>query len=280
MNQFIRDYIDKLQRVSSDEGLTELYHWFWDNQESIKRTAEDINRELRLDGDYALKPDLPCLSMGARRGLLFLLVNPGWSAELNRQEDEYCRKSKDHYTDLVFNFFTRHPQVVGKRIGFTAQMISLVGVLRDGAARFGHSRTPDVKWQRAQDSGLLGHWELFPFHSAKDGVTRYVNRLPWVSLCIKESALATLRFEPECLLAMSKEGWNLLRNELFPQADWQDDVVGSPATRLSYCVVPGQRRNTEIVAIARQVLSSHRICTNRELFEAVNRLRQRGVTPL
>jgi hypothetical protein len=93
--------------------------------------------------------------------------------------------------------------------------------------------------------------------------------------CIIESLSAALRFEPECLLVLSREGWSLVRNEMFRNAGWQDDVLGAPATRISYCVIAGKHRKTEIVGIARQLLSSHRICTNQEVFEAVARLRQK-----
>src|SRR2546425_8908167 len=116
MNEFIGDYLERLRQVSSDEDVIELYHWFWDKQEEIEQTAGQINRELGLHGDYALKPDLPCLTMGSRSGLLFLLVNPGWSEDLNRREDDYCRKSKDAYVDFFFNYFTKAPQVLGQRI--------------------------------------------------------------------------------------------------------------------------------------------------------------------
>jgi len=273
MNQFISDYLGKLRRVSSDEGVKELYHWFWDNQGEIKRTAEAINRQLGLVGQYALQPDLPCLTIGARTGLLFLLVNPGWS-ELNRKAEDYCRKSKDAYVDLMFNWFTRSPQILGERIRYTANMISFVGVLRDGLDRFGNSKTAEARWQQAEASKLFGHWELFPFHSAKDGLTKCISQHSWLFSCIKESTLATLRFQPEMLFVMSKDGWNILRNDILQNQHWTDTEIGKPATRLSYCAISGKTRNTEVVAIPRQVLSSHRICTNQELFHLVNRLRQ------
>jgi len=273
MNQFISDYLKKLRRVSSDEDVKELYHWFWDNQTEIKRTAEAINRELGLVGEYALQPDLPCLTIGARTGLLFLLVNPGWS-EGNRKAEDYCRKSKNAYVDLMFNWFTRSPQILAERIRYTANMISFIGVLRDGPVRLGNPKTAEERWQLAQASKLIGHWELFPFHSAKDGLTKCTSHYPWLFLCIKESILAALRFQPEMLFVMSKDGWDILRNDILQNQHWRDTEIGKPATRLSYCAIAGKTRNTEVLGIPRQVLSSHRICTNQELFHLVSRLRQ------
>src|SRR5437763_4990563 len=172
MNQYISDYVEKLRRIISDEDVIELYHWFWDKQDEIACAAEEINRTLGLYGKYALKSDLPCLTMGSRSGLVCLLVNPGWRQELNISEDAHCRKSKDDYVDLMFNFFVKHPEVVGERITFAAQIISFVGLLREGQDRFGHIKTTTEKWQRANSSRLVGHWEIFPFHSVEDGMSQ------------------------------------------------------------------------------------------------------------
>jgi len=274
MNQFMGDYLERLRQVSSDENVIELYHWFWDRQDEIRRSAEEINRELGLYGDYAVKPDLPCLTMGSRSGLLFLLVNPGWSKELNQKEDGYCRKSKKTYVDFFFNYFIRSPQVLGERIRYAVNMISFVGTLRDGLDRFGYFQTPEERWERAHSSRLLGHWELFPFHSASDGLNQHIGQYPWLSSCMKESLGAVMRLQPELLLVMSRYGWDMLRNEVLRDQQWRDIEIGKPATRLSYWVGSGKTRTTEIVAIPRQVLSSHRICTNQEFFNAVDKLRQ------
>jgi len=112
MNRFISDYLEKLRSISSDENLIELYHWFWDKQDEIKHTAEEINRVLGLNGDHAIKPDLPCLTIGSRTGLLFLLVNPGWT-EINQKAEDYCRKSKDAYVDLMLTGLLGPPKYWG-----------------------------------------------------------------------------------------------------------------------------------------------------------------------
>jgi hypothetical protein len=273
MNQFINDYLERLRRISSDEDVIKLYYWFWDNQDKVKRTAEEMNQNLGLYEDYALKPDLPCLSVGSRNGLVYLFVNPGWRKDLSAREDAYCRRSKDDYVDVMFNFFVKHPNVVGERITFGAQMISFVGLLRNGLERFGPAKTATAKWQQAHSSHLIGHWELFPFHSSSDGLTRYVNQYPWLSLCMRESIAAIIRLQPELLIVMSKFGWNMLRNDVLVDHRWKETALGRPSTRLSYCVITGETRKTEIVAIPRQVFSSHRICTNQEFFSAVNALR-------
>jgi hypothetical protein len=215
--------------------------------------------------------------MGSRAGLLFLFVNPGWNQEQNRKEDAHCRLSKDDYVDLYFKWFTKSPKVIGKRDNYTSSMISFVGVLRDGLDRFGlgslRTAAAERKWRRAQESRLIGHWELFPFHSAKDGLTRHVTKTPWLFDCVKASILAALRFQPELLIVMSIHGWEILTMQVLPNQHWTETKLGNPPTSLSYCTILGTQRTTEIVAIRRQVFATYRICTNQELFDTVTRLR-------
>jgi hypothetical protein len=153
-------------------------------------------------------------------------------------------------------------------------MISFVETLRDGRERFGNPKTPKARWERAQASRLIGHWELFPFHSKDDGLSPRVGEYPWLTSCMKESISAAIRLQPELLLVMSPFGWDMLRNKAFPNQQWRDTRIGKPLTKLSYCVIRGKTRPTEIVAIRRQLLSARRICTNQDFFDAVNQLRQ------
>jgi hypothetical protein len=246
---------------------------FGTNRLRYENTAEEINRALGLAGDYAVKPDLPCLSIGSRSGLVYLFVNPGWKRDANAKEDAFCRRSKDNYIDLMFNFFITYPKVVGQRNNFGVNMISFVGLLRDGLQRFGRPKTAPEKWRLAHELKLIGHWELFPFHSSSDGLTQHIHQQPWLSLCMREAVAAIVRLQPELLVVMSRFGWNILRNDVLVNNRWKDTEIGNPATRLSYCMIKGKTRKTEIVAIPRQVFSSHRICTNHEFFSAVDALR-------
>jgi hypothetical protein len=277
MNQFISDYLKKLKNVASDQDVIELYHWFWDRQSEIKGTANQINQAIHLSGDYAVKPDLPCLTMGSRGGLVFLLVNPGWNEDLNRKEDKHCRRSKDGYVDYFFNNFIKGPQVLGKRISYVASMISFVGTLRDGRERFGDPKTTVERWKRAQSSKLIGHWELFPLHSKSDGLSQLVSHHPWLSLCMKESLAAAVRLQPETLLIMSKFGWNMVKNEMFRNEVWSEAQIGK--VTVSYCLISGKTRATEVIAIPYQVLSARqRPFRNQQFFDGVDQLRETNTT--
>lgn len=280
MNQFICDYIAQLATINTDADVECIYHWLWNRQQDIAQTATAINNLLGLTGRFVLQPDLPCLTIGSRAGLLFLFVNPGWTAtlqpnglSLNQMEDAYCHNSPQHYVDLMLNYFGRSYHVLRRRITYAAQMISFVPLLQNGAARFGNPRGPAARWQAAHATKLVGHWELFPFHSEADGITRHTGNHQWLDACVHESVSAALRLRPEVLCAFSKQGCRLLRRGILANQHWTDTPIGTSNVRANYSVVPGAQTTTEVVAVPRQVLSCHRIFTNQDLFEAVNALR-------
>ena len=72
----------RLRRLTSDEDVKNLYRWFWDNDEAVAETAREINEAVGLVGEHELKPDLPCLTVGSRKGLLILAANPSWKCDL------------------------------------------------------------------------------------------------------------------------------------------------------------------------------------------------------
>lgn len=261
---FLLNLTAKIRELSSEDDLRDLYEWIWHQQASAGQAAHAINRELSLSGSFALKPDLPVLSAGSRRGLLVLAANPGWSADLNAREDAYCRTSPRHYQDLLLNFFERHPQVVGERVRWWNQPLSFIRLLRDGLRRFGHVRGAQQRWQRAHESRLIGGWELFPFHSESDGITQRICGAHWLHDLVHESLRAALRFAPEVLFIASKAGWRLVRQDLLPSVGWHDSTVGSK-TPISYAVIG----STEVVAIAHQIFSAPRTFRNDDIFRSV-----------
>ena len=77
MNKFIDEYIEKLKNINNDEDLKNIYFWLWKKQNEITESALEINKSLELKGEYELKTDLPCITVGGRQGLLILSANPG-----------------------------------------------------------------------------------------------------------------------------------------------------------------------------------------------------------
>lgn len=276
MNQFIIEYLAQLQSIHSDADVERVYHWLWDRQQEIAQTAAAINDALHLADTFMLQPDLPCLTIGAREALLFLLVNPSWRPppSVNTKEDAHCRQSSRHYVDFMFNYLIRAPDVIEEWLRYTSQMISFIPILRDGAARFGNPRGKVARWQAAHANRLVGHWQLFPFHSEKDGITRHMSRQHWLADCFHESVKAALRLQPEVLLVFSKQAYELLRNQILPTQSWTETPVGARLTPVYYTVCHGAERTTEVVAMRRQVISCPvKVFTNQQLFTAVNTLR-------
>ncbi len=272
MNNFIVQYIEKLKHISSEKDIIALYHWFWDNQNQIEKTANQVNDEYSLSGEYILQPDLPCLTIGSTKGLLFLAVNPGWRKDMNEIEDSFCRQSKENYINLMLGFFEHHPNVIGKRIRWWSNALSWVKLLKDYQNRFGELSGAE-KWEKAYSSKLVGGWELFPFHSSKDGISQYIHEAKWLKDCAVESLRAALRLQPEVLFVASKRSWELVRVECFPDANWNDSFVvsGESKIKVSYA---RYSEKTEIIAIAMQILSAHRKFTNEQLIDEIENLRK------
>jgi len=271
MNSFMDDYIAKLRGIEQEGDIKDLYRWFWDRPEQIQSTVEEINRTLSLSGEVQLQPDMPCLAIGGLKGVLLVNANPGWREDLNHLEDSYCRRSKDAYIDLMLNFFERHPEVVGERVTWWNSALSWVRLLDDWELRFG-ALDGKKKWAKAHQSKLVGGWELVPFHSSKDGVSGLMRKVPWLRTCAIESLRAAIRIGPEVLFVVSKKGWQFVRFDVLPEARWQDGTVGSGRmeTNISYAKVG---RQTEIIAIGRQIFSAPRNFTNQDVLSRVNEFR-------
>jgi hypothetical protein len=271
VNLFIEEYIQKLQQLSNEDDVVNLYQWFWGNRDRIGETVSKINNQLSLKGEYQLQPDLPCLAIGGLQGLLVLSMNPGWDAELNKLEESYCRISPTNYIDLMLNFFELHPKVVGQKVRWWMNPLSWVKLLRDWEIRFGNY-SGKARWDQASKTKLIGGWELFPFHSNKDGLSQKINDYDWIFRCAIESVKASLRLQPEVLLVVSKQGYQLIRNVLLIDEEWKDGIVGSGSfrTRVSY---NKHRNGTEVIGVARQIFSAPRKFTNDELLGEINRLR-------
>lgn len=275
MNIFIEEYIQRLQEIKTSADVTALYRWFWERQGDVRMTVNAINATLHLKGEYALKADLPCLSVGGTSGLLVLSANPGWHEVYNHFEDEHSRKSAENYCTLMASFFEQHPQVIGRRIRWWSKPLAFVRLLPAWQERFGEAKTAAERWAKAHSTGLVGGWELFPFHSQSDSFTRLPLKPQcpaWLAACMKESLFAALRLSPEVLFVASKAGCDLIRSLVDPKLKWESCLIspGKSAMRLFYLRASA---TTEIVAIPYQMFSAPRQFTNTEVFAAVELLR-------
>jgi hypothetical protein len=253
-----------------------LYRWFWQSKKAIKSTANEINKVLKLDGKYEIKPDLPCLAVGSVIRLLVLSVNPGWKEDLNSKEDKYCQKTEEQYIDLMLNIFEKGPDVWKQRIRWWGKPFWFVRLLNDGVKRFGNANSSEAKWRSAHKSKLIGGWELFPFHSESDGISSHIRDcnpdVYRLRESVEESVRAAIRMSPEVLLIASPVGTQIV-HRLFPDK-WFCEELGTN-TRISYCSLRNDGKTTEIFTINHQIFSARRSFTNDKILKAVKVLRSK-----
>lgn len=271
MHKLLWEYIERMKAINTPQDVRSLYCWFWDKKDEIKPTIEAINSELDLHGEFELKADLPCLSVGSATGLLILSANPGWDESSNRLEDEFCLKSCANYCALMADFFDLHPKVLKKRTRWWGKPIAFVQLLSRWQERFGTLENSADKWEKAHASKLIGGWELFPFHSKSDRITQLAlnNKGPsWLKICMEESLKAAFRLSPEVVLVASKSGCELTKMILGSEINWQEQVLSPEKKKTSvyYCRFS---EATEIIAIPHQIFSAHRTFTNAEFFQAI-----------
>ncbi len=272
MNSFVDNYIEQLKNISSISDVENIYDWFWNNQQELASTVSLINKELSLTEEFEFKVDLPCLLHGKNKGFLVFSANPGWNEVSNKLENDFCLISKSNYKDLMFNFFDQHPKVIGKRVRWWSNAMSILNILDKDYNYFGDLKSAD-KWKKVDDEGVLGGWDLIPFHSSSDKFSSVINDVAWLKSCAKESLSAAIRLKPKILFVASKAGYNLIRNTIYADENWSDGLVvrGGDSSKLSLLVTSN---STEVVAIDRQIFAAQRKYKNEDIFNAVKLLRK------
>ena len=270
MNVFVNELIEKLRQLSTEDDLITLYEWLHSKQSEVAESATEMNRLLGLSGETLLQPDLPCLSVGSLKGLVILAANPGWSEKANALEDAYCKASPEQYIDILLNFFKTHPKVVGERVRWWSGPIGFYNELFDEKSKF-TAMTSIQKWNAISEKRMLGGWELFPWHSSKDGISAQIHTTPWLHELAKESIRALLRVNPKAILVASKAGSDLIRHDLLKDIKWLDSTMGSKTkVAIAYSKLDS---GTELIVIQRQIFASFKVVTNKDIFAKVHELR-------
>lgn len=276
MNAFVFDFIDKLKAIQQRSDVQSVYHWLWGKQREIAHTATEINKTFGLTGDYEVKPDLPCLTVGSLAGLVVLAANPGWKPDRNPKENAYCKSAPETYTELMFKFFHRHPTVTGGYSRWWSRAMKFVSLL-PGEPTNGSDLKREQRWKDVHNSGLLGGWELFPWHSTKDGATRQVANHSWLKDMFSESVRAAVRVNPKLLFVASSSGHQLVRHDLWPELCWHDFVLGRKIP-VKGCYTKLDS-GTEIVAIKLQIFAdAFRDFKDEDLIAKVRELRSQWVS--
>lgn len=270
MNTFVSEFKSRLEQACSRADLETLHDWIWDRQQEIERTAIEINSLLRLRGQNELKPDLPCVTVGSTSGLVVVAANPGWKVDLNKMENDYCQRSKQAYRDLMFNFFHIHPIIRGEDYSKWWTRAMKFEALLPGKETADHFQTTrPARWEYMNSSGMLGGWDVFPWHSSKDRITSKIAKHAWLNDFCRASLGALLRMNPRLIFVASKAGYELLRNGLLSDIDWCDFKLAG--TKCAYTNTAG---NTEIVAVPINFLGAGvRSFTDEQLITKVRELR-------
>lgn len=280
---FLESYIGRLETVATDSHLEALYRWVWHQDRdhgAVGVTVAFLNAALGLDDEYALKPDLPCISVGSRAGLVILAANPGWSEVANAQEDGYSKQSANAYVQLMMDYFGSYHRVVQQPNPWWNRTYKFMRLLANCADRVGAVPSRET----ARSSALMGGWELLPFHSRKDGITSHLlrqrkrpprdqNRATAEGLLrrlMETSAACLLRFEPEVVFVASAMGARWMRQ--FAGIS-QSTVLGRKQTKIHY----KRRGPTEIIALELQLFAnSYQSFSDDDVFVAVEELRRRS----
>lgn len=254
MNQFIRELREQYRRINGRDDLHAVYEWVWKRRTDVACTATEINASLRLEPPYDLQSALLCLGVGSHTDLVVLAANPGWHPKRGPLEHAYCVRSPEAYADMMFNFFERHPAVTGKYATFWTRAMSFLPMLPDRPVAVAQVDRPKVRWPRVHEAGILGGWDLFPWHSTRDRLTRSTDRHPWLKDLFRDSVEAVLRLKPKMLFVTSGSGSRLIREVLLPDEPWSHFSLGKTiTTKGCYTKLPS---GTEVVCIGVQLLGS------------------------
>ena len=199
-------------------------------------------------GNTALKSDLPTIGIGNTAGYVVVMANPAWTEKRNTIEDTHKNTSFDHYMNFAGEFYDQYPSIIGSTSRtITASLTFLGDLFPNNLPNLSISSGRD-KWASAHKLNMTGNWDLFPFHSPLDGISRISKRPEWLQQWLIESLKCLLRFNPKAVVIASKLGVGLAC-----------DLLGQ--TNFTYTQVEGIRlgfmkhRTTSVITISRQIFT-------------------------
>ena len=219
MNDATIDYLDRyiqeLDRVQKEEDVySRLSDWHVATRQDLAAAVEDINRSLRLKDKYLLQAHIATTAIGKLSGgIVVVSANPGFSAGPNALEDAYrCRGTQENRA-FCEHFFSEYPRECGAYSPYWRM------VMRLHEFYAGEAPAPDTRalWEQMAASPAIGGIDLLPFHSTKDGITRFLMG-PRADPHLRRVAVAALamaiRLSPKALLITSRPGQSLIASLL------------------------------------------------------------------
>lgn len=221
ISDFLRAHAATLDQVNDGESRARWHQNFaaqWGPQ--AQSLATSANALYGLSGEALVQSDLGYLTAESsptpetERTLILLSANPGWVRELNAVERTLKGQpigdgvvDLDKYDLYRRNFFPRWYEDVVKPINWQR------GMWWNNALNFLHcvaGLTPSRKMCRLDPRLHVIGWELWPMHSARDGLTAAAQRDSTLREFAKQSIRAALRTRAEAVVIASVAGFELL----------------------------------------------------------------------
>lgn len=249
--------------------------------------VREANEEFQLSEACRLKDELGYLAVErapedrqAPRSLWVLLsANPGWSPEVNPIERTLKQRSKDdgtfdveYYENLRTRFFPRwydevvRPHHHPRRAAWWNHASIFLHEVAD-------SERPPQMCSFDPSLDVIG-WELWPFHSTRDGLTRAVV----TSSSLRDFAIASLhaacRMGANGVVVASKAGYEILHRELASELE----CLPSPAVagNVPCSVLRHRETRCRIFAIRRQLFSGWGVLSRARRHDVINWIRTGG----
>lgn len=162
--EWLEAWTKQLQAVNRASDVRRAHQWLWNGWSKHGKTVvNELNKSLGLRGDYVFRTHYPHFVAGNIESpkILFVNINPGWSATANKREDKIVRASEHAAWQFCTNLFTTYPVQVGS-MGWWSQAIGLAWRIVHGT----EPRQPAAKKREWACKNVAG-WELIPLHSAK-----------------------------------------------------------------------------------------------------------------
>jgi hypothetical protein len=268
IERFLKRQSDALGSVRDRRSLSDWHRAFateWSGQADLLSAA--LNAEFDLGGPFAIRPDVGYIAVerreaersNARMRLLLVSANPGWHEVTNPIEarlkhGDSASIDAESYERFRTEFFPRwYAEVMQPH-------------RPRGAAWWNHARIflhevaglapPNGTCSLAPELDVIG-WELWPFHSTRDGLTGAVfERAEDSPSALVEFAKASLRaaccMDVDGLIIASSAGFDLFVEHL---ADNFEHGAKETIGKIECAAFRERETGRQVVAVRRQLFS-------------------------
>ncbi len=265
---FLNRHADALSTVKDRSSLSTWHRQFAHAWASNARAlADEANKTLHLAKEQRLVADVGYLAVESalqpasseRQTYILVSTNPGWNEQTSareRKQKGYSARTTasapvdlDQYERFRSHFFPEWherviaPTSVGNGAWWTRAnrfLHEVAGVEHPGVAG---------QWHASLDA--IG-WELWPFHSASDGLTAASSSSWPLQRFAGESLRAALRMPSKGVVVASRAGFDILRGQLHSECHLEFERHVGDVFCMGVTHRPTRRR---VVSVRRQIFS-------------------------